>query len=147
MLDRNYDFSFGMPSFNMADCICNVMQGEALIDNRCHLARFDKIFHNTQMLLVGFCQQVPNGLPTLLGAQRAEDHGLEHLLHGTARRDIDALGSQSTLIGGQRLIAIGGKNEVILLATLGEIFFGVVDDMIRTQRTHHRELCPRRIRR
>lgn len=59
MRHRNDRFSFGVLCFNMADSICNVMQGEALIDNRCHLARFDKIFYNAQMLLVGFCQQVP----------------------------------------------------------------------------------------
>ncbi len=52
MLHSNYNSSFGMSRFHMADSICNSAQRETLIDTTCHLARINYLFHQVQMLLV-----------------------------------------------------------------------------------------------
>src|SRR5258707_13204783 len=56
---------------------------------------------------------------------------------GTSDHDIHSLRTQCTLVIENRMISVNSKNEVIPLPNFGEIFLGVINDMICTNREQH----------
>src|SRR6266581_8933850 len=56
---------------------------------------------------------------------------------GTSDHDIHSLGTQCTLVIENRMISVNSKNEVIPLPIFGEIFLGVINDPVCTNRAHH----------
>src|SRR6266496_1120316 len=55
---------------------------------------------------------------------------------GTSNHDIYSLGTQCTLVIENRMISVHSKNEVIPLPIFSEIFLGVINDMVSTNRAH-----------
>src|SRR6266568_2292956 len=56
---------------------------------------------------------------------------------GTSDHYIHSLGTQCTLVIENRMISVNSKNEVIPLPIFGEIFLGVINDPVCTNRAHH----------
>src|SRR5437764_15457900 len=56
---------------------------------------------------------------------------------GTSDHDIHSLGTQCTLVIENRMISVHSKNEVIPLPIFGEIFLGVINDLVCPNRAHH----------
>src|SRR5436309_10235454 len=56
---------------------------------------------------------------------------------GTSDHDIHSLGTQCTLVIENRMISVHSKNEVIPLPIFGEIFLGVINDLVCANRAYH----------
>src|SRR5215216_2943311 len=104
------------------------------INDRCDFAGVQKFSQINQILLIYFCDSHTIQLPAILfGYPRSQQHCLEKLRQRATGADIPSLGAKCMLIRREWVITIDSENQIVTLSALGEIFLGVIDDVVRTQ--------------
>jgi hypothetical protein len=135
LLDPNNNLSRGMTCAHMPHRLRRVFERIRSVDDRCNFACLNQVFDKRQVTSIRRCEEIHNRLPAAPRDERTLHHRFEDLIALTTDHHIPPLRLERAAILCQRAITVHSQNQVIALTDAGEILTGVINDMIRAQRT------------
>lgn len=119
----------------MANRLRRVLKRIGSVNDRSDFARLDQVFYKRQVICIGGCRQTCHRLTAAPGDKRTHHQRLENLPAFSANHNIRPLRFERAAIVRERAIAVHCQNQIVTLTTAGEIFAGVVNDMVCAQST------------
>ncbi len=136
LVHRNYYFAAGVSFFQIADSFWHLIQGIGPIDNRLHLPGLHEIAQDCQVVF----GNVRHHHADFLGYERFQHQGMNDASERTdpfaivrssaSYHDVFPIGSQNAPAIGQGMSGNVVENDVVTHVSPGEIFLGVIDNMI-----------------
>src|SRR3954469_2680823 len=140
VLHSDDDFSSSVSFFEISDGLRGLTQRVNPVDDWCYLVRLDQLFQDDQVVRVDFRYEEDHGLAHEPGRRKHLEQIRQRPNPATARsrsnRDESPLGGHDAPGLRQRTIPRTIENQVVSLGAPGEIVLGVIDDMVRANRSH-----------
>src|SRR5258708_3348050 len=126
-----------MPGLDIADGFGDIAERERAVDDRLELSFIDQVRQKLQVLTPSLHVEGEERLTH----ERREGCRLDDPIDGSdpatvgvaAAQDQAAPGGERRSTGGRRVHPAELEDEIVLWATLREIFLGIVDDVVRSE--------------
>src|SRR4051794_3114215 len=140
VLHSDDDFSSSVSFFEISDGLRGLTQRVNPVDDWCYLVRLDQLFQDDQVVRVDFRYEEDHGLAHEPGRHEHLEQIRQRPNPATARsrsdRDESPLGGHDAPGLRQRTIPRTIEDQVVSLGAPGEIVLGVIDDMVRANRSY-----------
>src|SRR4029453_16710933 len=158
----DYDLSARVAFFQIADRGLRLTDFVGAVDHRSDFSGLHEVAQNIQIVFGQFCDVKGKLLIGKVGQKSVPEiptnmpqHSRVYSGTSNSSEDTNAVGFQNPSAFGERMVANQVVDHVVMLIRLGEIFFGVIDYAIRSDRFHQidisraansRDVCAERFR-